>query len=42
MYVAMLWYGQVNFTGLQKLVVVSLPCWSVLDGFKRVKCWECH
>ena len=42
MYVAMLWYGQVNLVSLQKLIVVPLSCWSVLDGFKRVKCWECH
>ena len=43
MYVAMLWYGLVNLVSLQKLIVVPLPCWSVLDRFKkRVKCWECH
>ena len=28
MYVAMLWYGQVNLVSLQKLIVGSLPCWS--------------
>ena len=39
MYVAMLWYGQVNLVNLQKLIVVPLPCWSVIDHFrKRVKC----
>ena len=45
MYVAMLWYGQVNLVSLQKMIVVPLPWWSVLDCFKsRVKCacWECH
>ena len=43
MYAAMLWYVQVGLVSLQKLIVVPLPCWSVLDCFKkRVKCWECH
>ena len=43
MYVAMLWYGQVDLVSLQKLIMVPLPCWSVLDRFKmKVKCWECH
>ena len=32
-----------SVVSLQKLIVVPLPCWLVLDHFKkRVKCWECH
>ena len=42
MYVAMLWYGEVDLVSLVslwKLMTVPLPCWSVLDHFKKkVKC----
>ena len=39
MYVAMLWYGEVDLVSLRKLMTVPLPCWSVLDHFKKkVKC----
>jgi len=43
MYLVILWYGQVDLVNLQMLIMVPLPCWAVLDHFKkRLKCLECH